>query len=201
MRALNWKTVGFVSAFAVIMVALTATAESEVDNMNDDALRAAFREAPLKYRLNRNAHNIPMEGPEQEDFIRATLKEGWGGFALNVPYKSYLTDEGMKGTKGFCELARAKGMDLWLYDEQGYPSGNAGDRVINENPAWECMGIFFIHADVSGGENSIEMPPGKNKAGEDKKPADGNEGQGDIIDWTFRWSNAEAGDNGQMGGE
>lgn len=163
MRLLNRRNTGPALRLIVVAASLAtgSLAGSEVDGSNDHALQTAFREAPLVYRLNRNIHNFPLDRAGQEALIHETLGAGWGGFALNVPFREYLTDVGMKATRAFCERAKANGMELWLYDEHGYPSGNAGDRVIKENPAWECMGIFFIHADISGGESTIEMPPGK----------------------------------------
>lgn len=143
------------------VLTLVATAGSA-----QPSLREAFREPPLRYRLNRNIHDFPLEARGQEALIRRTLDEGWGGLAMNVPFRHYLTDEGMEATRRFCELARARGLELWLYDEQGYPSGNAGDRVIREDPSRECMGIFFISEDVPGrdvpgGDVVVEMPPGR----------------------------------------
>jgi hypothetical protein len=131
-----------------------------VVSANDGDLRSAWINPPLEYRMNRNIHDFPLDPAKQDAEIQGTLDSGWGGYALNVPFHAYLTDAGMKATKRFCDAAKAKGMELWLYDEQGYPSGNAGDRVIRENPAWECMGIFFTEEEVKGGAVSLEMPSG-----------------------------------------
>jgi hypothetical protein len=127
---------------------------------DDSALRESWLNPPLEYRMNRNIHNFPMDQAGQDSLIRVTLENGWGGFTLNVPFNLYLTDEGMKGTKRFCEAAKAKGMDLWLYDENGYPSGNAGDLVIREDPSWEAMGIYFKDTIVTKGKSRFLMPPG-----------------------------------------
>lgn len=139
----------------LVITALSAFAQ------NGDDLRERWRVPPLEYRLNKNLHYLPLEAAKQEALIQATLDEGWGGFALNSPFRQYLTDAGMKATRQFCASAKAKGMDLWLYDEQGYPSGNAGGRVIRENPDWEAMGIFFSDSVVDAGPNTFAMPPGK----------------------------------------
>ena len=62
---------------------------------------------PLVYRMNRNLHNFPLDAAGQDSLIRSTLDNGWGGFALNVPFKQYLTDEGMEATRRFCDEANA----------------------------------------------------------------------------------------------
>ncbi len=126
----------------------------------DGGLEAKWENPPLEYRMNRNWHNIPMDPVAMDSLIMETLENGWGGLAINVPYESYLTDEGMRATQLFCEKAKEKDLDLWLYDEQGYPSGNAGDRVIKKNPSWESMGIFMKDSLVAGKVHFL-MPPGE----------------------------------------
>jgi hypothetical protein len=127
----------------------------------DRVLRENFPEPPLAFRMNQNIHHFPLDDAGQDSLIKAYLDNGYGGFAMNVPFEHYLTDEGMEATLRFCEKAKAAGMELWLYDEQGYPSGNAGDRVIRANPGWECMGLYFNDTLVSEGAFSFDLPPGK----------------------------------------
>jgi len=127
----------------------------------DIDLKMKWQDPPLEFRMNRNLHHFPLDPSGQDSLIEVTLQNGWGGFALNVPFSNYLTDEGMKATRRFCEKAKARGMDLWLYDEKGYPSGNAGDLVIKEDPTWESMGIYMKDSTVSGGPIRFLMPPGE----------------------------------------
>ncbi len=110
---------------------------------NDKELRKNFSNPPLNYRMNQNVHGIPLDESGQDSLIKAYFDNGYGGFTINVPFEHYLEDTAMKATLRFCEKARNAGMELWLYDENGYPSGNAGDLVIRENPEWEVMGLFF----------------------------------------------------------
>jgi len=126
----------------------------------DIVLHEKWLNPPLQYRMNRNLHNFPLDASGQDSLIQATLDNGWGGFALNVPFRNYLTEEGMKATKRFCDQAKTMGMDLWLYDEEGYPSGNAGDLVIQEDPSWESMALYLKDSIVTGGYIAFLMPPG-----------------------------------------
>lgn len=130
-------------------------------NKSEDKLREAFKNPPLEHRMNRNLHSFPLESARQDSVIEATLADGWGGFTLNTPYEEYLTEKGLDATLSFCEKAKAKGMDLWLYDECGYPSGNAGDLVIKENPNWEAMAIYMKDTVVSGGNTNFLLPWGE----------------------------------------
>jgi hypothetical protein len=130
-------------------------------NKSEDKLREAFKNPPLEHRMNRNFHSFPLESAKQDSVIEATLANGWGGFTLNTPYEEYLTEKGLEATQRFCEKAKAKGMDLWLYDEHGYPSGNAGDLVIKENPEWEAMAIYMKDTLVAEGNTNFLLPWGK----------------------------------------
>jgi hypothetical protein len=132
-------------------------------DQGDRDLRINFPEPPLSYRMNQNLHNFPLDDAGQDSLINAYLDNGYGGFAMNVPFEHYLTDEGMEATLRFCEKAKAAGMELWLYDEEGYPSGNAGDIVIRENPAWESMGLYFKDTLVDGGLTLFQLPPGQSE--------------------------------------
>lgn len=138
-----------------LLVVSSCTKKGETD------LKTSWQDPPPEFRMKRNLHNFPLDPSGQDSLIELTLDNGWGGFALNVPFSDYLTDEGMKATKRFCEKAKVKGMDLWLYDEKGYPSGNAGDLVIKEDPTWESMGIYMKDSTVNGGSIRFLMPPGE----------------------------------------
>ncbi|WP_186774785.1 glycosyl hydrolase family 2 protein [Allorhodopirellula solitaria] len=142
-----------VAGLAIIALCGSASAQ--------DGLRERWLDPPPEFRLNRNLHNPQMKSTQQAAIIRETLDEGWGGFALNAPFRHYLTDEGMTATRQFCQLAKAQEMELWLYDEEGYPSGSAGGRVIRENPDWEAMGLFFTDDVVPAGPVTFPMPPGQ----------------------------------------
>lgn len=125
------------------------------------ALRKDFADPPLGFRMNQNIHNVPMNPAGQDSLIESYLKNGYGGFTSNVDFDHYLTDEGMKSFARFSRQIKKKGMSLWLYDEQGYPSGNAGDRVIKSNPAWESMGLYEKDTTVEAGELLFRLPPGE----------------------------------------
>lgn len=120
-----------------------------------------FAQVPNTYRMNENIHYIPRDDDAQQKLIEKYLSMGYGGFAANVSFNQYLTPEGMNSFKAFCEKAKANNMELWLYDEQGYPSGSAGGRVFMENEVWEAKGIFKKDTLVNEGEISYKMPPGK----------------------------------------
>ena len=128
---------------------------------DDSALREAFLDPPKMYRMNQNMHTIPLDESAEDSVLQWYLDNGYGGFSLNVHFGHYLSDEGMQSFKRFCDKAVAEGMELWLYDELGYPSGNAGDIVIKTNPDWECQGLFFRDTLVQSGNIRYALPPGE----------------------------------------
>jgi len=143
------------SAIAIILITLEPSYA-----LDSRALQQMWLDPPPEYRMKRNVHGFPLDAAGQKSLIEATLQDGWGGFALNAPFNHYLDDAGMKATKQFCELAKAEAMDLWSYDEQGYPSGSAGGRVLGPDISRQSMGLFFTDAIVTGGATAFDMPPG-----------------------------------------
>lgn len=129
---------------------------------NSQELKVKFEDPPMTYRMNINLHHLPLDESEQDSLISSKILDGYGGFTINSPYNDYLTEIGMAATLQFSEKARAAGMELWLYDERGYPSGNAGDLVIQINPDWEGMGLYKKDTVIVGGEMVLYgLPPGE----------------------------------------
>ncbi|MFH0797551.1 MAG: hypothetical protein V2A65_10970 [Candidatus Omnitrophota bacterium] len=91
----------------------------------------------------------PKEPPDVSNFeprVReelSKLKErGIGGLAVNVGYANYLENEDawerfLVGFRAACEM----GFRLWIYDENGYPSGTAGGNVLRDHPELEAIGL------------------------------------------------------------
>ncbi|MEN6309153.1 MAG: glycosyl hydrolase, partial [Anaerohalosphaeraceae bacterium] len=50
---------------------------------------------------------------------------------------------------------------MWLYDERGYPSGNAGGITLRDHPDWEARGLLVADREFKGGSVTLELPPGK----------------------------------------
>ena len=69
--------------------------------------------------------------------------QGFGGVVCNVSFDQYLESDAkwQAFTRAVGEAKKA-GMALWLYDERGYPSGNAGGLVLRDHPEWEARGLL-----------------------------------------------------------
>jgi len=76
--------------------------------------------------------------------MRFYLDRGLGGIVCNVAFQDYLrSEEHWKTLAAGVEACRELGMVVWLYDEDGYPSGAAGGLVLEENPAFEATELAF----------------------------------------------------------
>lgn len=68
---------------------------------------------------------------EQIDIMK---KHGYGGFFMHARSglkTKYLSDEWFDCIKACCDYAKQKGMQAWAYDENGWPSGFVGGKLID----------------------------------------------------------------------
>lgn len=119
---------------------------------NEKKLQADFLKPTLEYRMNVNRHSMPRDDREQDSMIQWIISNGYGGMATNVNPNEYLkSDEELKVFNRFVHASKARGLDLWLYDERSYPSGMADTYVLDEHPEWEAEGLLFKDTTVNGG--------------------------------------------------
>lgn len=88
-----------------------------------------------------------------DDTYRETLdrwyKEGVEGIVVNHVFgEGYLKDEKAWERLNDCiDYAKKLGMNVWLYDERGYPSGKAGTYVVDKNPNYQAKGLTYLMRD------------------------------------------------------
>ena len=69
---------------------------------------------------------------------------GLGGIVCNVGSKGYLyNDDEWKLFVDAVRSARSVGLRVWIYDEDGYPSPQAGGVVLRGHPELECMSLVY----------------------------------------------------------
>ena len=71
-------------------------------------------------------------------------QRGLGGLVCNVSFRDYLKSEGnwAKLTRSV-EACRDLGINVWIYDELGYPSGGAGGLVVGRNREFEAQELAY----------------------------------------------------------
>ena len=73
------------------------------------------------------------------------LEAGAGGLVATVSLKNYLKDGAAWDTlRRGVGIARAMGLRVWIYDEEGYPSGTAGGEVLERVPSAEAQGLVRV---------------------------------------------------------
>ena len=60
----------------------------------------------------------------------------------------YLGDEYLRILSELILYAKAEGMKFWVYDENGWPSGTAGGRVLKHHPELQCQWLEMSNAHV-----------------------------------------------------
>ena len=116
-------------------------------------------------------HNFPKpEGStldECKELITKKLEElasyGFGGIVTNYRFSDdYLqNDEDWLLFKFTLEELKRLGMRAWIYDEHGYPSGNARGLTLAADPDYECRAIAKIMEKLDAGETkTVPLPKG-----------------------------------------
>ncbi|UCH35240.1 MAG: hypothetical protein JSV65_02495 [Armatimonadota bacterium] len=130
-----------------------------------EELRRSFVNPPTDFRPLQIIHGFDSLGQDADRIgsgLDALAAVGCGGVVANVAWPGYLRDEDRWHTFLLgAEAARRRGLALWLYDEEGYPSGAAGDIVLDGHPELEARGLIGATAEVAPGETArVALPDG-----------------------------------------
>ena len=121
-----------------------------------------FAQPPAEARILKIIHNWPDKSNVQDLMISTVATQGFGGVVCNDSFDQYLESEAkwVAFTRAV-KAAKQAGLALWLYDERGYPSGNAGGITLRGHPEWEARGLLVATAESQGGRVALDLPPGK----------------------------------------
>jgi len=104
---------------------------------------AVWSDPTVELRPLQILHGIPARQATPAGM--KTLKElGLGGIVCNVDFDKYMVSEAHWETliRGV-EACRDVGLIVWIYDEDGYPSGAAGGLVLKRNPDFEALALTY----------------------------------------------------------
>jgi len=121
-----------------------------------------FASPPADARILKIIHNWPDEPTAQDNYINRFRAQDFGGVVCNVSFDQYLESDAkwLAFVRAVNEAKKA-GFAMWLYDERGYPSGNAGGITLRDHPEWEARGLLVNDTESNGGLVTLEVPPGK----------------------------------------
>lgn len=126
--------------------------------------RDAFANPPSRFRpIPFWFWNSKMRIEEIESQIRDFHEKGLGGFFIHARFgleTEYLSREWMECVKHAVKVASELDMEVWLYDENGFPSG-IGDLKVSRVPEYRSRFIDLTEADAaSEAEIELHLPPG-----------------------------------------
>ena len=94
--------------------------------------------------------NDKLEPDRLRRQIRDMKAAGIGGFFMHARgglMTEYLGEDWFKAVEASIDEARKQGMDAWCYDENGWPSGFAGMKLLEDKKNWEHY-ITFSEIDA-----------------------------------------------------
>ncbi|MFA6480923.1 MAG: glycosyl hydrolase, partial [Victivallaceae bacterium] len=120
-----------------------------------------FRKPPLKYRpvafwfLNHRLEEVELRRQ-----IVEMSEKGMGGIMLHARdglRTAYLKDEWKTAIDAAVAEAEKHGMDVWLYDENHYPSGTAGDNLQIKCPDRTMKSLKVLHEIIAGSNEEVHF--------------------------------------------
>lgn len=150
----------WIKTFSLVICVLTfdLLTLSAVELLKDD-----FKTPPNKNRIFKIVHSLPDSDANQTSLFEKLKKQGFGGIVCNLSFEKYLeSEEKWNSFINGVKKSKQMGFSMWLYDERGYPSGNAGGLVLKDRPEWEALGLVIFQTNVIGNNNiKFEIPQGK----------------------------------------
>lgn len=116
---------------------------------------------PLWFWNNKDIGGVTKEGI-REMMVNSKEKSGYFGFGILPNWINYfMTDEYLDLYGYALETAKELGMQMILYDENGYPSGQAGKLLDQTYPEAACKRLDKNEIDVTGpAEGVLALPTG-----------------------------------------
>ena len=95
-----------------------------------------------KYKINPIIHGWTAD----VDLILDAVEDfGFGGVVTNVPGNNGFTTnpDNVKKLSAITEKLRERGLEYWIYDEVGYPSGQAAGLTLAGHPELKAKGMYM----------------------------------------------------------
>jgi hypothetical protein len=147
---LSLKTWGVLAA-ATLFVASSGRAMAEANASSIAGLEKQFRELPSESR-RLTGPLFWLHGDESKErlemYVGKVAEGGNGTFtAESRPHKDWL-EEGWFRDLGIClDAAKKNGLDMWIFDEKWWPSGEVGGKVP---PQYGCKRLVAADIPVTG---------------------------------------------------
>jgi autotransporter-associated beta strand protein len=119
-----------------------------------------FAIPPAEFRLSQYSGHDGASLPVQQ-----MAEAGIGGVKLFMQRSGYLqSEQAWANASNNIAAVKAAGLQLWLADDNGYPSGMAGGLVVESDPAHEARCLIEVRLDGRGRNDfSLVLPSGAEK--------------------------------------
>jgi hypothetical protein len=141
----RFLVVTMVAAFLGAVAGPAAGADSTVAASVDLPRRwlREWSDPPVECRPLQIVHGVPPQQASPEA-MRQLKELGLGGIVCNVSFGEYLRSEAHWHTMvEAVESCKQVGLRVWIYDEEGYPSGGAGGLVLEGHPEFEALALAY----------------------------------------------------------
>ena len=111
--------------------------DKKINEMKEQLLRELTAYKPVPF-WSWNDELEPEELCRQIDWMQ---ENGIGGFFMHARSglkTEYLSEEWMQCIRACAERATQLGMEAWAYDENGWPSGFAGGKLLEDPANRDC---------------------------------------------------------------
>ena len=110
-------------------------------------LRNDFADPPRTFRVNPMTHGWAEDYRAHMDRYAAY---GYGGAVTNVPFANGFTSnpDNLAKFREILDAMDERGLEFWIYDEMGYPSGQGGGMVLDGHPELAAKG-FYMHRRIA----------------------------------------------------
>ena len=137
----------------VLGLALSATAREQKREQRFESLKKEFRNPSKEFRpAPLWVWNTDVKEADIDRMLGELKEQGFGGaFVHPRPglITEYLSDEWFNLYKYSVEKGKELGLDIWIYDENSYPSGFAGGHVNAQMPESYNQGQGLVYQKVN----------------------------------------------------
>ena len=156
-REMKPECLFFIRVVCVVAMVLAVLARAHAGDydLSFDVLDGYFEDPPNHYRMVQYVGHGFQEIPAE-----AMRAYGIGGAMLFLGSHEYLrSEEGWASMIANIALAKEAGLQVWVGDDNGYPSGTAGGLVVEADAAHEVRGLRQLTETGEGPEAiRIDLP-------------------------------------------
>ena len=126
----------------VMTVAASVCAAHGAEASLPETWQSDWAQPPVSCRPLQIVHGVPAQQATPEAMKHLKDDLGLGGIVCNVAFGAYLrSEDNWRVLEQVLASCKQVGLRVWIYDEDGYPSGGAGGIVLDGHPELESLAL------------------------------------------------------------